>query len=49
MFTVFLIVAAWQLGEVLPEWLKVCITVFGVLHIIFGTTTRIVHEYHDKR
>jgi len=46
MFSIFLIVAAWQLP--LDNWLQVCITVFGVLHVLLGTTVRVVHEY-DKR
>lgn len=39
-FTIFLIIAAWNLP--LPQWLQICITVFGVLHALFNTGERIV-------
>ena len=31
-FTIFLIIAAWLLE--LPLWLQICLTVFGVIHIL---------------
>lgn len=46
MFTIFLIIAAWNLN--LPQWLQICLTVFGVLHILFGATVRVVHEYKER-
>ena len=46
MFAVFLIVAAWNLS--LPQWLQVCITVFGALHVLCGMTVRIAHEYKER-
>ena len=46
MFTVFLIIAIWQLP--LEQWLQICLTVFGVIHILFDSTIRIVHEHRDN-
>lgn len=45
MFTVFLIVAAWNLP--LPQWLQVCLTVFGILHALFGGAQTVIHT-HDR-
>lgn len=41
MFTIFLIVAAWNLP--LPQWLQVCLTVFGTIHLIFGGAQTVIH------
>jgi hypothetical protein len=46
MFTIFLIVAIWNLQ--LPLWLQVCLTVFGVLKILFGTGERIIKIEKDE-
>lgn len=34
MFTIFIIIAVWQLS--LPLWLQVCITAFGIFHTILN-------------
>ena len=44
-FTIFLIIAAWQLP--LPQWLQICLTVFGALHILFDTGETIIYKNKD--
>lgn len=41
-FTIFLIIAAWNIPEPFPHWLRICLTVFGVLHALFCTGERVV-------